>query len=176
MQSGIGSGYEAGSQTGPSLALELVSSTVWITGSVNLGGYTRLSDFLSFHDEILAVTDGLVLTSRGEATEHRAPQLDVRLDRLTLVIDRSNYVPPPDAEQAIEKRAHRMLALTDAHVITATFYIYPSAEPLAYLNAHEPPWIPVADVRLASLVDSKVEIRAGFAVLNRRAVIATAVV
>ena len=131
MQSGIDSLFQPGMQTGPNLEVELVSSHARIGGSVNLGAYTRLSDFLSFHDDILAVTDGVVLTSRGEASGPRAAQLDTRLETLTLVIDRSTYVPPPDAEQAIEKKAHRMLAVTEAHVITATFYIYPSAEPLA---------------------------------------------
>jgi hypothetical protein len=179
MQSDIGSllqpEMQSGTPTGPNLELELISAHARISGSVNLGAYTRLSDLLSFHDDILAVTDGVVLTSSGKVTENRAPQLDVRLEALTLVVDRSNYVPPPDARQAIEKKAHRMLAVTEAHVITATFFIYPSAEPVSYLKAHEPPWIPVADVHLTSLIDGKIEVRAEFAVLHRTPIILTAV-
>ena len=57
MQSGIGSVFQPGLQTGPSLAVELVSSHARIGGSVNLGAYTRLSDLLNFHDEILTVKD-----------------------------------------------------------------------------------------------------------------------
>jgi hypothetical protein len=175
MQSDIGSLFQAGLQTGPNLAVELISSHVRIGGSVNLGAYTRLSDLLNFHDEILTVKDGVVLNRTGIATADGSPQLDVRLDGLTMVIDRSDYVPPPDSE-AVEKRPFRFLAVTQGHVITGTFFIYPSAEPIAYLRAQEPHWVPIADIRVRSMVDRRIKFSAGFAVLNRRAVVATAVV
>ena len=172
---GLDASPEPGPPGGPTLEIELISAHARLSGSVSLGAYTRLSDLLSFHDDILTVTDGVILTRSGEGTDNRAPRLDVRLETLTMVIDRSNYVPPPDAEQAIEKTAHRMLAVTEAHLITATFFIYPSAEPVAYLRAHEPRWIPVTDLHLTSLTDSKVEVRAKFAVLRRAPFILTTV-
>lgn len=175
MQSGVGSAFNPGSQVGPELEVELISDHARIGGSINLGAYTRLSDLLSFHDEILTVTDGVILTRTGRQTADGAPQLDVHLEELTLVIDRSNYVPPPDIGQAIEKTAHRMLAVTAAHIITATFFIYPSAEPISYLRAKEPPWVPVANVRVRSLVDRRIRYGADFAVLYRNAVLATSV-
>ena len=46
------------SQSGPQLELELVSSNARIGGSINLGAYSRLSDLLNFHDEILTVEAG----------------------------------------------------------------------------------------------------------------------
>lgn len=175
MLSGVESSPEPELPKGPRLELELISANARISGSVNLGAYTRLSDLLSFHDDILSVTDGVVLSPTGEPTADRAPQLDIRLLELTLVIDRSNYVPPPDTELAIEKKAYRMLAVTHAHVITATFFIYPSAEAVAYLRAHEPRWIPLADVHVKSLIDPKVEIQSDFAVMHRGPVILTTV-
>ena len=80
MQSGFGSVFQPGLATGPSLAVELVSSHARIGGSVNLGAYTRLSDLLNFHDEILTVKDGKVLNRTGIATADGAAELDVRLD------------------------------------------------------------------------------------------------
>jgi hypothetical protein len=175
MQSGIGSLFQPGLQTGPSLAVELVSSHARIGGSVNLGAYTRLSDLLNFHDEILTLTDGVVLNRTGIATADGSPQLDVRLDGLTIVVDHSGYVPPPDSE-AVEKRSYRLMAVTQGHVITGTFFIYPGAEAVAYLRAKEPTWVPLADVRIRSLVDRRIKFAASFAVLNRRSVVATAVI
>lgn len=175
MLSGLDSELQPVAQTSPTLELELLSAHARLSGSVNLGAYARLSDLLNFHDEVLTVTDGVVLTRAGVATADRAPQLDVRLDGLTLVIDRSNYVPPADREQTVQKEAHRMLAVTDAHVITATFFIYPGAEPVAYLRAKEPRWVPVADVHVASLIDGKIEFRVDFAVLHRKPLLAAAV-
>jgi hypothetical protein len=175
MLSGIGTSLESGPPVGPTLEIELFSAHARIAGSVNLGAYTRLSDLLSFHDDILAVSDAVILTQAGEPTENRAPQLDIRLETLTLVIDKSNYKPPPDAEQAIEKKAHRMLVVTEAHIITGTFFIYPDAEPIAYLKAHEPRWIPIADVHVTSLTDRTNELSADFAILHRAPVILTTI-
>jgi hypothetical protein len=175
MQSGSESLFQAGAQSGPQLELELVSSNARIAGSVNLGAYARLSDLLNFHDEILTVHDAAVMTPLGIRSADGAPQLDVRLTGLTLVIDRSDYVPPPDTEQMVEKREHRMLAVTDAYVMTGTFFIYAGAEAVPYLRASEPRWIPITDVSVRSLTDREVEFDAKFAVLHRKPLLATAV-
>lgn len=174
MQSGIDSLFRGGAATGPSLAIELVSSHARIGGSVNLGAYTRLPDLLNFHDEILTVKDAKVLNRSGIATADGAADLDIRLETVTIVVDHSDYVPPPDSE-TVEKRAHRMLVVTEAHVITGTFFIYPGAEAVAYLRAKEPHWVPVADVRIRSLVDRRIKFSARFAVLNRGSVVGTAI-
>jgi len=175
MLSGNDSLFQAGSQSGPQLELELISAHARFAGTVNLGAYSRLSDLLNFHDDILTVSNGVVLTRTGFRSADEAPQLDIRLSDLTLVIDRSEYVPPPDAEQMVEKREHRMLAVTDAHIITATFFIYAGAEPTPYLRAAEPRWIPVTNVRVRSLVDRRIKFGAGFAVLHRKPLVATSV-
>lgn len=176
MQSGSESVFQAGGHSGPQLEIELVSSNARIIGSVNLGAYARLSDLLNFHDDILTVTEGTVLTAIGVRSADAAPELDVRLTELTLVIDRSNYVPPPDTEQMVEKREHRMLCITDAYVITATFFIYAGAEAVPYLRASEPRWIPITDVNVRSLVDREVEFEAKFGVLHRKPLLASAVI
>jgi hypothetical protein len=166
--------FEAGAQSGPKLELELVSSNARIGGSINLGAYSRLSDLLNFHDEILTVEAGAVMNALGVRSDAGLP-LDVRLAELTMVIDRSNYVPPPDAEQMVEKREHKMLAVTDAYVITATFFIYAGAEATPYLRANEPRWVPITDVNIRSLTDRNIEFEAKFAVLHRKPLLATAV-
>jgi hypothetical protein len=166
--------FEAGAQSGPQLELELVSSNARIGGSINLGAYSRLSDLLNFHDDILTVGAGAVMNALGVRSDAGLP-LDVRLSELTLVIDRSNYVPPTDEEQLIEKREHKMLVVTDAYVITATFFIYAGAEATPYLRANEPRWIPITDVNVRSLIDRNIEFEAKFAVLHRKPLLATAV-
>ena len=174
MQQGSESVFEAGAQSGPKLELELVSSNARIGGSINLGAYSRLSDLLNFHDDILTVGAGAVMNPLGVRSDAGLP-LDVRLSELTLVIDRSNYVPPVDEEQLIEKREHKMLVVTDAYVITATFFIYAGAEAIPYLRAAEPRWIPITDVNVRSLIDRNIEFEAKFAVMHRKPFLATAV-
>jgi hypothetical protein len=175
MQEGSESIFQAGVQSGPRLDIELVSSNARIGGSINLGSYSRLSDLLNFHDEILTVAAGAVMNPLGVRTSDLGLPLDVRLSELTIVIDRSDYRPPPDAEQMVEKQEHKMLAVTDAYVITATIYIYAGVEPVAYLRAAEPRWIPVTDVNVRSLIDREIEMESKFAVLHRKPILATAV-
>jgi hypothetical protein len=175
MQPGSESVFQAGAQSGPQLELELIASNARMGGRVNLGAYTRLSDLLNFHDDILTVEAGAVISAEGDRSGNAGLPLDVRLSELTLVIDRSDYVPPPDTEQMIEKREHKMLAVTDSYVITARFFIYAGAEATPYLRANEPRWIPITDVNVRSLTDRRIELEAKFAVLHRKPLLATAV-
>lgn len=175
MQEGSDSIFQAGAQSGPQLEIELVSSNARIGGSINLGSYARLSDLLNFHDEILTIAAGAVMGPTGERTGGAGIPLDVRLTELTIVVDRSNYAPPPDTDLMVEKKEHKMLAVTDAYVITATFFIYAGAEPIPYLRAAEPRWIPITDVNIRSLTDRDIEFEAKFAVLHRKPLLATSV-
>jgi hypothetical protein len=174
MQSGSESVFQAAAHSGPQLELELVSSNARMGGRINLGAYSRLSDLLNFHDEILTVEAGAIMTADGVRSGDAGLPLDIRLNELTLVIDRSDYVPPPDPEQMIEKREHKVLAVTDAYVITATVFIYAGAEAVPYLRAKEPRWIPITDVNVRSLTDRNIEFEAKFAVLHRKPLLATA--
>jgi hypothetical protein len=176
MESGSPTPFEAGAQGGPRIDLELIASHARFSGNIKLGAYSRISDLLNFHDEILSVTDGAVLNPLGDQSSDPVPLLDIRLSDLTLVIDRSNYVPPPDTDQIVEKKSYQLLAVTDAYIITATFFIYAGAEAVPYLRAAEPRWIPVADVKAQSLLDPQVEFSAAFAVLHRKPLLATSVV
>ena len=175
MQQGSESIFQAGGQSGPQLEIELVSSNARIGGSINLGAYARLSDLLNFHDDILTIAAGAVMGPTGERSGSAGLPLDVRLGGLTIVLDRSDYVPPADSEQMVEKREHKMLAVTDAYVITATFFIYAGAEAIPYLRAAEPRWIPITDVNVRSLTDRDIEFEAKFAVLQRKPLLATSV-
>ena len=175
MESGSPTPFEAGAQGGPKIELELIASHARFSGNVKLGAYSRVSDLLNFHDEILSVADGAVLNPLGDQSSDPVPQLDIRLSDLTLVIDRSNYVPPPDADQVVEKKSYQLLAVTDAYVITATFFIYAGAEAIPYLRAAEPRWIPITDLKAQSLLDPEVEFSAAFGVLHRKPLLATSV-
>ena len=168
--------FQAGSQSGPSLEIELIGPGTRIRGNVNLGSYVRLSDLLNFHDQLLQLSGATVLDPTGKEMTSRVPVLDVRLVQISLVVDHSGYVPPvPTEELGIPKVSHRLLAVTEAQLITGTFFTHPSAEPGPYLLAFEPKWIPIADLEVRSLLVPSVVFEAAFAVLNRAGVSATTV-
>jgi len=169
--------FQAASQSGPSLALELIGPHTRLRGNVRLGSYVRLSDLLNLHDQILQVADAVVLDPSGQALTDPVPALDVRLGAISVVVDHSGYVPPtPPEELDIPKVSHRLMAVTEAHLITGTFYIHPSAEPSPYLLAFEPNWIPITGLVLQPLIVQSAKFEADFAVLNRAYVTATTVV
>ena len=168
--------FQSGSQSGPALAVELIGPHVRFGGTVKLGPYLRLSDLLNFHDQTLTLADAVVLNRTGQPTADGVPALDVRADAISLVIDHSGYVPPAASDDvAVQKASYRLMAVTDAHLITGTFFIHPGVEPNAYLLAAEPRWIPLTDVRVRSMVDRGIKFGAEFAVLNRRSVEATSI-
>lgn len=168
--------FQAGSQSGASLAVELIGPHVRLGGTVQLGHYVRLSDLLNLHDQTLTLADAVVLNRTGQKTDDAVPALDVRLATISLVVDHSGYVPPTPTEAVgVPKKSHRLIAVTEAHLITATFFVYPSAEPTASLLAAEPRWIPLTGLRVRSLIDPSIEFEAEFAVLNRTSVAASSV-
>ena len=173
-QGGAQGAMQDGPTKGPGLEVELISAHTRITGTVNLGTYMRLSDLLNFLDPVVTVTGGAVLDKAGAKTADGAPELDVWLHNLSIVLDHSSYVPPPDS-LLVEKKSYQMIAITKAHVINATFFIYPSADPVTYLRAREPRWIAVTDVTVRSLGDGS-QAKAKFAILNRESVVASSVV
>jgi hypothetical protein len=163
----------SGRQAGARLKVELISAHARIGGMVDLGSYARLSDLVNFQDGSLELQEGVILNRSGIPTSDGAAQLEVRPEALTIILDRSGHVPP-HAGEAIEKRPLRMVAVTDAHVVTGTFYVYPSAEPVAYLRAREPQWLPLTDVRVRWMVDRRIRFGAPFALLNRSSIVTAA--
>jgi hypothetical protein len=168
--------FQAGSQGGAALAIELIGPHVRFGGTVKLGSYGRLSDLLNFHDQTLTLADAVVLNRTGLATADGVPALQVQIDAICLVLDHSGYVPPPASDDiAVQKARYRLMAVTEAHLITGTFFIYPGVEAKAYLLAAEPRWIPLTEVRVRSVIDRRIKFGAEFAVLNRRSVGAVSV-
>jgi len=168
--------FQAASQSGPTLALELIGPHTRLRGNVRLGSYVRLSDLLNLHDQILHVADAVVLDPSGKEMADPVPALDVRLGEISVVVDLSGYMPPtPPEELDIPKVSHRLMAVTEGHLISGTFYIHPSAEASAYLLAFEPNWIPITGLKVQSLVVPSAKLESEFAVLNRAFVTATTV-
>lgn len=168
--------FQAGTQSSPALAVELIGPHVRFGGTVKLGSYGRLSDLLNFHDQTLTLSDAVILNRTGLATADGVPALEVQIDAISLVLDHSGYVPPPASDDiAIQKARYRLMAVTEAHLITGTFFIYPGVEPRAYLLAAKPRWIPLTEVRVRSVIDRRIKFGAEFAVLNRRSVGAVSV-
>ncbi|HET7140890.1 MAG TPA: hypothetical protein VFJ03_00245 [Candidatus Limnocylindria bacterium] len=65
-----------------------------------------------------------------------------------------------------------MMAVTVGHVVEGIVSLYPGAELVAYLQASDPPFLPLRDVRIRWLADRRLKASYEFALLNRAHVVA----
>jgi hypothetical protein len=155
--------------------VEIIGSLLRVSGTVELQGFRRVSDYVTHQAEALTLRDATLLNRKGMPTADRLPRLVVHMPDMTLVGQRFVFHPDPsDEEQRIEKVRRRIAALTSGHYVEGTVSLYPGADLLAVLQATDPPFLPLLDVRLRWLTDRRLKSRFEFALLNRRQIVAVA--
>ena len=155
--------------------VEVIGPLFRLSGTLELHGFRRVSDYVTHQAEGLNLRDATLLNKRGMPTADRVPRLIIRMPDVTLVGQRYVFAPDPtDDEQRIEKVHRRIAALTDGHYIEGTVSLYPGADLVAFLQATDPPFLPLLDVRIRWLTDRRLKSRFEFALLNRRQVIGVA--
>ena len=155
--------------------VELIGTNLRVGGSVDLGGFGRLSDYVSLQSASVKLHEATILNRRGMPTADRLPEMIVRLHDLALIGQRTAPRPAPVlADVRVEKDRRRILAMTAAHIVEGTVSLYPGAELMAYLQATDPPFLPLLDVRLCWLSDRRLKTHFEFALLNRAQMVAVA--
>ncbi|HEX7472944.1 MAG TPA: hypothetical protein VF323_07660, partial [Candidatus Limnocylindrales bacterium] len=149
------------------LPLELVGQHLRLSGTVNLGNHSRLSDFMNNHDGLIALRDVTVLRRNGDPTKVTSPSIWVNPDEVTLIgemteVDENNAV----GLEFREKRAFHLIVVTPGHTLTGAVHLNPEAVLSAFIESRDPVWIPMTDVRTRSLADRRVISRYAFAAVN----------
>lgn len=153
--------------------VEVIGTHLRISGLIDLHGFGRLSDYVSLQPGSVALRDVTLLNRRGMPTADVLAGLSVRLSDLTLIAQRVAWPPPPVPEDIyVNKIRRRVMALTIGHVVEATVALYPGAELMAFLQAHDPPFLPLIDVSVRWLADRRLKTRYEFVLLNRSHVVA----
>jgi hypothetical protein len=155
------------------LPLELVGQHLRLSGTVNLGYHTRLSDFVNNHDGLIQLRDVTVLRRNGDPTKVTSASIWVNPDEVTLIGEMADV----DERESIgldyrEKRASHLIVVTPGHTLTGAVHLNPEAVLSAFIESRDPMWIPMTDVRTRSLADRRVISRYAFAVVNRRHIVA----
>jgi hypothetical protein len=154
-------------------AVELIGTHLRVAGDIDLGGFDRLSDYVSLQPGSVHLHHVTLLNRRGMPTADTLPQLVVRLRDLALITQRlAPRLPPPAPEVRVAKVPRRIMAMTVGHVVEGTVSLYPGAELEAYLEASDPPFLSLRDVRIRWLADRRLKAGYEFALLNRAQVIA----
>ena len=81
--------------------VELVGMQLRASGLVDVGRFTRLSDYVNLLDGYFPLRDVTLQTRTGEATRISLPELRIRLDDITLIGQRVTDQAPGNADRAV---------------------------------------------------------------------------
>jgi len=154
-------------------SVEFVGPHLRLSGTLHIGQFRRLSDFLNHHEGLIAVRDTTVLRRNGDPTKVTASSVWISPTEVTLVAQTSaDEVPASAPELRMVKVVRPLIVVTPGHTLTGEIYIAPEAEISTFIESADPLFVPMTDVRTRSLADRRVIARYPFALLNRRHIVA----
>jgi len=155
------------------LPIELVGQHLRLSGTVIIGFHRRLSDFVNNHEGLIQLRDVTVLRRNGDPTKVTSPSIWVSPDEVTLIGQATDVDQRETAGlEFMQKRTHQLIIVTPGHTLTGEVHLNPQAILSAFIESPSPVWIPLTDVRTRSLADRRVISRYGFALVNRRHIVA----
>lgn len=157
--------------------IELLGANLWVAGMVNLGRFRRVSDFVNIVQGYLVMRDVVVLTHTGEATRLTLPELRVLPDDVAIVAQLGGGEGTGQASGGntyIEKVKQRLVVLTRSHIIDGDVFMQRDSSVMAFVDATDPRFIPMSDVRVRWVADRKLAARFPFALLQRSQILGVA--
>jgi hypothetical protein len=156
--------------------IELIGTQLWVAGIVDLGRFRRVSDFVNIVQGYLVIRDVVVLTRTGEATRLTLPELRVLPDDLAVVgqlaVDGAGSAG--QAGDLIEKTMQRLVVLTRSHIIDGDVFIHGDGSIMSFVDATDPKFIPMTNVRVRWVSDRKLAARYPFALVQRTQILGVA--
>jgi hypothetical protein len=153
--------------------VEVVGPHLRLCGTVRIGQFRRLSDFLNNRDGLIELRDATILRRNGDPTKVRTRSIWLSPNEVTLI--GQSALPSTDASSAdmrVAKVARGLIVVTPGHTLTGEVYLMPEADLSVFIESADPTFVPMTDVRTRSLADRRVISRYAFAMLNRRHIVA----
>lgn len=172
-----GSAFGDDDQGGGEQYIELIGSELWVAGMINLGRFRRVSDFVNIVQGYFVMRDVVVLTRHGDATRLTLPELRVLPDDIAVVGQLGDDKPhqaAPESNLFIEKMAQRLVVLTRSHIIDGDVFIHGDGSIMSFVDATDPKFIPMSNVRVRWVSDRKLAARYPFALLQRAQILGVA--
>ena len=162
--------------------IELIGSNLWVAGMVDLGRFRRVSDFVNLTQGYMVFRDVVVLTRTGDATRLTLPELRVLPDDIAIVAQLGDDQAggggggggAAEGGLVIEKRRQRLVVMTRTHIIEGDVFIHGDGSIMAFVDATDPKFIPMNDVRVRWVSDRKLAARYPFALLQRSQILGVA--
>jgi hypothetical protein len=154
--------------------VELLGNQLRAEGLVDLGNWTRVSDYVNFLTGFFTIRDVTLLSRLGEPTRLTFPDLRVRLDDITIVGQRDPGPQVDPGDRYIPKERRRLVLTTVAHIIYGHAYVHEQASMTAFVDATDPRFIPMTNVRVRWLADRRLAGRYPFALIHRSHIVGVA--
>jgi hypothetical protein len=156
--------------------VELIGTELWVAGIVNLGRFRRVSDFVNIVQGYMVIRDVVVLTRVGGATRLTLPELRVLPDDISVVgqLASDGSGSTGAAGDLIEKTSQRLVVLTRSHVIDGDVFILGDGTIMSFVDATDPKFIPMTNVRVRWVSDRKLAARYPFALVQRSQILGVA--
>ena len=172
-----GAAFSEDGEGGGDQYIELLGANLWVAGMVDLGRFRRVSDFVNIVQGYLVMRDVVVLTRTGEATRLTLPELRVLPDDIAVVGQLGGgdgTGQPTGGNTFIEKVKQRLVVLTRSHIIDGDVFMQRDGSVMAFVDATDPKFIPMSDVRVRWVSDRKLAARYPFALLQRTQILGVA--
>jgi len=163
-------------ESGGEQYIEVLGNQLWVAGMVDLGRFRRVSDFVNIIDGYMVMRDGVLLTRTGDATRLAIPELRVLPSEIAVVGQLTDEKPQgsSDATVFVEKTAERLVVITRTLMIDGDVYIHGGGSIMAFVDATDPKFIPMSNVRVRWLADRRLAARFPFALLQRSQIVGVA--
>ncbi len=153
--------------------VQLMGTHLRADGSVDLGNFLRLSDYVNLLDGFFTISDVVLLSRLGEPTRVTFPDLRVRLDDIEIV-GQSFDLDPHSDDRMVPMQRRRLVVTTGAHLIYGYAYMHEQASLTAFIDSTDPQFMPMTNVRVRWLADRRLAGRFPFALIQRRKIIGVA--
>jgi hypothetical protein len=161
-----------GGYVGRTEEVELVGPYLRMSGSLNIGQFRRISDFLNNQEGLIAVREATVLRRNGEPTKVHTQSIWVAPHELTLLAQHEAAEAAGAGDLQVPKVGVPLIVVTPGHTLTGEIYIGQDANLEMFIESPTPSFIPLTDVRTRSLADRRITSRYAFALLNRAHIVA----
>jgi hypothetical protein len=174
--------FDAPAGGGHEEPIELVGTTLRMTGTVSLGRFGRLTDFINASSGYLRIRDARLLTQDGEPTDLGLSELMLDQDEISFIAQRQSgelgsaigFIEPVTDTSVEHRKAREFVLFTPGHRVSGKIYIFGQTDLAGFVDSTDPRYVPVVDVTTRSLADPRIVNRYDFVLINRTQMIAAA--
>ena len=173
----------AGTETvGETQAVELVGAHLRLTGTIQLGRFGRLTDFVNASRGFIRIHDVQLLLPDGKPTALEMPEVMVDQDEIAIIAQREAREPEPgvavgflepryEASGAL-RQPREFVLFTQGHSVRGKVHVFGQTDVAGFVDATDPHFIPVTEARMRRLDDDRITSTFQFLLMNRKQMIA----